>query len=87
MWEDSSCCFHCFELEDCPHLTGKTAQLLSGRRGMNPQIFFLKIVSRDAYFDSVLLIYCEGGHKFQWWLGTQIFLCSGRDMVSYFLLL
>lgn len=54
MWEDISCCFPYFELEDCPHLTGKTAQLLSGRRRINPQIFFLNIISRDAYFGPVL---------------------------------
>ena len=32
----------------------KTAQLLSSRRGIKPQICFLKILSRVAYFGPVL---------------------------------
>lgn len=77
MWEDSSCCFHCFELEDCPHLTGKTVR----QEGNKPtDFFFLKIISRDADFDSVLLMYYEGSHRFQCCLGKHSFSCAQGGM-------
>lgn len=76
MWEDTSCCFHYFELEDCPHLTGKTAQLLSGRRGINPQIFSLKSLAEMHTLILYFLMYSEGGNRFQWCLGKHRFSCA-----------
>lgn len=76
MWEDTSCCFHYFELEDCPHLTGKTSQLLSGRRGINPQIFSLKSLAEMHTLVLYFLMYYKGGHRFQWCLGKHRFSCA-----------
>lgn len=76
MWEDISCCFPYFELEDCPHLTGKTAQLLSGRGGIHPQIFFLISLAEMHTLVLYFLMYYEGGHRFQWCLGKHRFSCA-----------
>lgn len=80
MWEDISCCFHYFELKDCPHLTGKTAQLLSGRRGINTQIFFLISLAEMHTLVLYFLMYYEGGHRFQWCLGKHRFSCARRGI-------